>query len=52
MANYKNQNTITGISVEKIRHSEGVKEMWMQPFQWQKMKEMMYLLSGNEYKFY
>lgn len=52
MANYKNQNKIINISVDKIRHDEGVKEPWMRPFQWSKMKEMMYLLSGNEYKFY
>jgi len=52
MANYKNQNLITDISVEKIQHNESVQESWMRPFQWDKMKQMMYLLSGNEYKFY
>ena len=52
MANYKNQNTIVGISVEKIRHNEGVHESWMQPFSWEKMAPIMFLLNGNEYKFY
>ena len=37
MANYKNQNVITEISVEKIKHQSGVEESWMQPFSWDKM---------------
>lgn len=52
MANYKNQNTITDISVDKIKHISGAEGAWMQPFDWDKMKPMLYLLSGNEYKFY
>jgi len=52
MANYKNQNTITDISVDKIKHNEGVKESWMQPFKWDAMKVPLFLLTGNEYKLY
>ncbi len=52
MANYKNQNVITNISVDKIKHIKDTEVAWMQPFDWDKMKEMLYLLSGNEYKFY
>ena len=52
MANYKNQNVITNISVEKIKHNSNTEGAWMQPFDWDKMKPILYLLSGNEYKFY
>ena len=52
MANYKNQNTITDISVNKIKHNTGVEEPWMQPFKWDAMKVPFFLLTGNEYKFY
>ena len=50
MANYKNQNVITEISVEKIKHQSGVEESWMQPFSWDKMTIPLFLLNGNEYK--
>lgn len=52
MPNYKNQNFITDISVDKIKHYEGEKEAWMQPFSWDKMLIPMYLLSGSEFKVY
>lgn len=52
MANYKNQNTITEISVEKIKHFAGVDEAFMQPFSWDKMSKILFLLTGNEYKLY
>lgn len=52
MANYKNQNIITDISVDKIKHNEGVRESWMQPFRWDAMKVPFFLLTGNEFKLY
>lgn len=52
MANYKNQNVITDISVEKIKHQSGIEESWMQPFSWDKMMIPLFLLNGNEYKVY
>ena len=52
MANYKNQNTITEISVEKIKHFAGTDEAFMQPFSWDKMSKILFLLTGNEYKLY
>lgn len=52
MANYKNQNVITDISVERIKHEAGETEAWMQPFSWPKVFKPLYLLSGNEFKFY
>lgn len=52
MANYKNQNLITNISVDKIKHATGVEEAFMQPFSWDKMSKILFLLNGNEYKLY
>ena len=52
MANYKNQNLITDIKVDKIKHIAGTDEAFMQPFSWDKMSKILFLLSGNEYKLY
>lgn len=52
MANYKNQNLITNISVDKIKHTTGIDEAFMQPFSWDKMSKILFLLNGNEYKLY
>lgn len=52
MANYKNQNVITNITIDPIKHEQGISESWMQPFSWDKMMKILFLLNGNEYKFY
>lgn len=52
MANYKNQNVVTDISVDNIKHITGKEEAFMQPFSWDKMSVILFLLSGNEYKLY
>lgn len=52
MGNYKNQITIKNISVEKIKHIEGVEESYLQWLQWDAIMTCMSLLSGNEFKLY
>lgn len=52
MSNYANQKLITGISVDKIKHTQGTQESFMQPFKWDRMLKILFVLTGNEYKLY
>jgi len=52
MANYKNQNLITNISVDKIKHITNSEPNFLQPLDWNKLSKILFVLSGNEYKLY
>ena len=50
--NYRNQTVIENITLNNIRHNEGVQEQWLQPLSWEKLCIPLGLLTGNEYKLY
>ena len=52
MANYANQVRIITGHHSDIRHTEGVKEQWLQPTKWEPLKEAMRILKGNAFKLY